>query len=268
MEKLLEKLERDPGAHKGENGYVGVLAGSRDYTGAPALVGQAALRTGCDLARILTSRSSREVTASFSEDLIVRGYQSDYFDGQEMDAARELAEWADAVAVGPGLGDPDGEAVREFLSGSEVPAVVDADAVEPALEAGMKNAVFTPHSGEAEVIADRFGSVEEFVDEKRVVAVVKGSTDVVYTPEKTYRNETGTPAMTVGGTGDVLTGIIASLLSQGLEPRDAARLGAWINGRAGEKAEESYGNGLLATDLLEEIPRVMEEDGGLRGLLP
>lgn len=250
--------DRDPESHKGDNGYVGVIAGSRDYTGAPALVAEAALRAGCDLTKILTSESSRDVVASFSENLVVDSYSGDYFGGGAIDASQELGEWSDAVALGPGLGgDAEHEAVEEFVSVAEVPLVIDADAVEPAVEADFTGAVFTPHRGEVEAIEQGYGSVEEFVEETGAVVVVKGPVDRVYSGGNVYENKSGTAAMTVGGTGDVLTGIIASLLSQGLGLEDAARLGAEINGEAGEIAAEEYGNGMVATDVVHKIPEVM-----------
>ncbi len=258
MEELLKELERDPDSHKGENGRVGVIAGSKDYSGAPALSARAALRTGCDLVKILTSEEVSGTVASYSENFIVDSYSSGYFDRDSLFPARELAVWSDAVVVGPGFGRAHRKSVRKFVSSAEVPLVIDAEAIEPALEADLGNVIFTPHRGEAEIIKERFGGFEEFATEKEVVVVVKAPTDEIYTP-KPDKNETGCPEMTVGGTGDVLTGIIASLVSQGLEPGEAAKLGVWLNGKAGEVAAEDYGVGMLATDLVEMIPFVLED---------
>ncbi|MFB6291894.1 MAG: NAD(P)H-hydrate dehydratase [Candidatus Nanohaloarchaea archaeon] len=258
MEDLLEKLERDPESHKGDNGRVGVIAGSKDYAGAPALSAKAALRTGCDLAKILTSRAVAGTVASYSENFIVDSYRSSYFDRDSLFPAEELAVWSDAVVVGPGFSRAHRKSVRKFVSSVDVPLVIDAEAIEPALEADLGDAVLTPHQGEAEVIKEHFGGFEEFAKEKEVVLVVKGPTDEIYTPEP-GKNETGSAGMTVGGTGDVLTGIIASLISQGLELGEAAKLGAWINGRAGEEAYEDYGIGMTATDLAELIPFVLQD---------
>ncbi|MFB6147877.1 MAG: NAD(P)H-hydrate dehydratase [Candidatus Nanohaloarchaea archaeon] len=252
MQELLEKLERKPGSHKGENGRVAVIAGSVDYTGAPAIASRAALRTGCDLVKLLVPEAISDVVASYSENFIVESYQGNYFGSQTLEAAEEFAEWSDALVVGPGLGQPEEEALQQLLSGVEVPAVVDADAIGPGCLVEPGNLVFTPHSSEAEEIEEERGSLSEFA-EKGAVILQKGPVDQVYSGEK-YRNRTGTPAMTVGGTGDALSGVVASLLSRGLNRTDAARLGAWINGRAGELAADEYGNGMLATDLVERIP--------------
>lgn len=257
MEELIQQIQRETDSHKGENGRIGIIAGSKDFTGAPALCAKAALRTGADLTKILTSESVSNVVAGYSENFIVDSYPSDYFDQNALDKARELEEWSDVLVIGPGLGDVDVEAVRDFVSSTSKPIVVDADAIKPALEADISNAVFTPHSGEAEVIKQKFGSIENFVEEKEAIVVVKGSTDRVYTPGKILENDTGDPTMTVGGTGDVLTGTIASLLSKGLDEEEAAHLGLWLNGKAGEKAAEKYGDGALASDIIEMIPEVL-----------
>ncbi|MFB6209697.1 MAG: NAD(P)H-hydrate dehydratase [Candidatus Nanohaloarchaea archaeon] len=260
MEHLLEKLDRDPDSHKGENGKVGIIGGSKDFTGAPSLSAKAALRTGCDLAKILTSEYSRSVVAGFSENFIVDSHPSGYLDERGMEKAEELQDWSDCCVIGPGLGDPDDDTIRQMVSEASKPLIIDAEAIQPALDAELYDAVFTPHRGEAEVIRERFTSIQDFVDEKEVVVVVKGQVDRIYSPEGVEANDTGDPTMTVGGTGDVLTGIIASLVSQGLDPEEAARLGCWIDGKAGELASEEYGNGALATDMIENIPEVIESN--------
>lgn len=251
----MRKLERKPGSHKGQNGRVGIIAGSKDYTGAPAIAGKAALRSGCDLAKILTSSVVSDTVASYSENFIVSGYDADYFGPAALEQAEELAGWCDALAVGPGMGDVEVEALESFLSGVDVPVVVDADAIQPAMQADVSNMVFTPHRKEAEIIEQEYISLRDFADRGAVV-VQKGPVDRIFSGQR-YENTTGTPAMTVGGTGDALAGIIASFLSQGLARTDAARLGAWVNGKAGEKAAEEYGNGMLATDMIEKIPEVL-----------
>ncbi len=255
MQELLDRLQRKPGSHKGENGRVGIIGGSIDYTGAPALSAEAALRSGCDLVKILTSEDSRDVVASYSENLIVGSYPSPYFDESGLDRAEELREWADALVIGPGLGEADEKAVRDFVSSTEKPVVIDADAIRPALDAELSRAVFTPHLGEAQMMEDRAGEpLEAFVENRGSIVVQKGSIDQIFTSSRKYENSTGTSDMTVGGTGDTLTGVIASLVSQGLNPVEAARLGAWVNGKAGELAADRYGHGMTATDLVEKIP--------------
>lgn len=259
MEELLAKLDRKTGSHKGENGRVGVVGGSKDYSGAPALNAHGALRSGCDLVKILTSEEVRDVVRSYSENFIVESYGSGYFGEEAISEAEELSKWADAVVIGSGLSRPEELALKEFAEFSETPAVADADAIEPFINSDFSQTVFTPHEGEAEAIREEFGSVEKFVSETEAVVVLKGEKDEVFTHEEKFENKTGHETMTVGGTGDVLAGVIASLISQGLEPGEASRLGAWINGRAGELAAEELGNGALATDIVEKIPEVLKD---------
>ncbi|MFB6242370.1 MAG: NAD(P)H-hydrate dehydratase [Candidatus Nanosalina sp.] len=258
MRELIEKLERESGSHKGQNGKVGVVAGSRDYSGAPALSAKAALRTGCDLVKILTSRSVSSTVASYSENFIIDDYSADCFDTAAVEKALEIAEWADAVVIGPGLGDPEAEAVRRFMQEADCSMVVDADALEYAGRTPLDDAVLTPHSGEFEAHVEDI--LDELLENDNVV-LKKGRIDAVYSRESEKDIETGHPAMTVGGTGDVLTGIVASLISQGLRKEEAAELGAWLNGKAGEKAAEDYCNSALATDIIEKIPEVLKDSG-------
>lgn len=253
--EIMERLGRRSDSHNGENGKVGVIAGSVDYTGAPALAAQAALRSGCDLTEILTSGSVRDVVAGFSENLIVEGYDGDYLQSSSFGRSYDLVEWSDATVIGPGLGDPDPEVLSELAEEVAMSMVIDADAIPHMLNA--ENSVFTPHRGEVEAINERFGSPEDFVEETGNVVLLKGDTDTIYSRKGRFDNGTGTPAMTVGGTGDVLAGVVASLVSQGLEPLEAARMGAQINGKAGERAAEEYGNGMVATDLPSKIAEVM-----------
>jgi NAD(P)H-hydrate epimerase len=251
-------LERREDSHKGENGKVAVIGGSKDFTGAPSLSAQAALRSGADLVKILVPESIKDVVAGYSENLIVEGYKQDYFGEASLNKAEEVFEWADVIVAGPGLGSPDQNALEKFLGKTEKPKVIDADAIPPGVTADVENAVFTPHSGEAEIMEESFGSIERFIEERKdLVVLEKGPEDRIYSESGAKRVSAGHPGMAVGGTGDVLTGIVAALIAQGFEKKEAAVKAAEVNGKAGERATERYGNGMLATDLLEEIPKVL-----------
>lgn len=252
-------LSREKDSHKGENGKVTVIGGSKEYTGAPSLSAQAALRTGCDLTKIVTSEEVSDVVASYSENLIVGEYPSEYLGLSGVENCLEAVRWSDVAVIGPGLGDPDKEAVEEIIGRSQVPLVIDADAIKPALNAEISNAVFTPHRGEVELIEEECGSLGSFVEKTSNVVLIKGPEDKIYSENGVEEVEAGHPGMTVGGTGDILTGIIAGLISQGLDTEEAAVRAAEVNSEAGEKAAEEYGNGLVATDLLEEISFVMKD---------
>lgn len=207
--------------------------------------------------KVLTSDEVVTVVAGYSENLIVNRYIGDHLSDDSVSKAQELGAWNDVLVIGPGLSEPDQEDIRHIVDGASVPLVVDADAIEPALDATFSDAVFTPDAEEVEHITDSFGSLEAFSEETGAVVVSTGPSDEIYASGDRWTNNTGTPAMTVGGTGDVLTGTIASMIGQGLARDDAARLGTWAVGTAGERAAEEYGIGLTATDIVERIPSAM-----------
>lgn len=261
MEELLSELTDWRGTGKGDRGRVGIVAGSVDQAGPAALSGQASLRTGTDVVDILTSEEVLHVVAGFSENLNVGRYTGDHLSSDSVSKATTLAEWSDVLAIGPGLSEPDQDAIQEIVSSVSVPVVVDADAIGPAVGASFSEAVFLPDSHEADIIRESYDSLEAFSKETGAVVLSTGDTDVIYAGDETWTNETGTSALTVAGTGDTLAGIVTSLLGQGLSRVEAARLGAWILGSAGELAAETYGIGLTATDVIERIPEAMLLDG-------
>lgn len=257
MDELLAQLATDTGTVKGENGRVGVVAGSIDYAGPPALAGTAALRTGTDVVQVLTSGEVLDVVAGYSPNLLTKRYTGDHLREDSVSKATTLAEWSDALVVGPGLFEPHPEAIEGIVEAVEVPLVVDADAIVPALDADFGEAAFTPDAMEVAEIEDRYGSLESFAAETGAVVVSTGDADVILDGDRQWENETGTPAMTVAGTGDALAGVIASLLGQGMGLADAGRLGTRILGSAGELTADEWGAGMMATDVIERIPDAM-----------
>ncbi|WP_224449101.1 NAD(P)H-hydrate dehydratase [Haloprofundus salilacus] len=257
MEELLQRLTERSGADKGDNGRVGVVAGSIDFTNQPALVGEAAMRSGSDVVRALTPEEIFPIVAGYSKNLLVSRYADDRLSEESLDAALTLADWSDALIVGPGLYDPEPETVQRLISEADVPVVVDADAIRPAVGTDLEGTIFTPDTDETERIEEEYGSLDDFATETGATVVLTGGTDEVFAEGVHWTNETGTPAMTVAGTGDVLCGIVGSLLGQGFDHVEAAKLGTWLVGQAGELADEEYGDGLLATDIIEQIPAAM-----------
>jgi NAD(P)H-hydrate epimerase len=262
----LLRLSRDPTAHKGEFGEVLVVGGG-PYTGAPALSAQAALRAGADLAYVSCPESVADEVQGYSENLIVDTLPGDRLGPDHVDALLSQVDDADCVVLGPGLGDHEDslEAVRTFLSAFDGTAVVDADAlrVVPDFETDA-TLLCTPHQGElrrmggetADDPAERAALVESFAADLGATLLVKGAQDVISDGERTRRNRTGNPGMTVGGTGDVLAGVCAALACA-LDPPEAAAVAAYANGRAGDIAAEEQGHGLIATDLLDAVPRAL-----------
>ncbi|WP_058995441.1 bifunctional ADP-dependent NAD(P)H-hydrate dehydratase/NAD(P)H-hydrate epimerase [Haloarcula sp. CBA1127] len=262
----LTRLERDPASHKGDNGEVLVVGGG-PYTGAPALSAQAALRGGADLVRVACPAVVAREIQSYSENLILRPFDGDHLAPPHVDRLAELAADHDTLIVGPGLGDADAtlEAVGDLLSGFEGTAVVDADAlsVVPDIETDAE-LVCTPHQGEllgmggetAEDWRERADLVESFASEVGQTLLVKGPYDIVSDGEQTRVGRTGNPGMTVGGTGDVLAGVTGALASV-QDPLDAAAIAAYTVGSVGDRVVDDRGYGLVATDLLDEIPSVL-----------
>jgi NAD(P)H-hydrate epimerase len=256
-------LERDPQAHKGDFGRVLVVGGG-PYTGAPALSAQAALRAGADLAYLAVPDEVADSIRGYSENLIVDGLVGTRLVPAHVPELLERASDVDVVVLGPGLGDADTtlDAVADFLADFQGRAVVDADALQVVPEVDTDaTLVCTPHQGElqkmggpsAEDWRERADAVEEFATELGHTLLVKGAHDVVSDGETTRVNRTGNPGMTVGGTGDVLAGATAAMLST-LDPVPAASVGAYANGTAGDLVVEDHGYGLLATDVVDALP--------------
>jgi NAD(P)H-hydrate epimerase len=266
----LQRLERDPQAHKGEFGRVLVVGGG-PYTGAPALSAQATLRAGADLAFLAVPDNVADSVRGYSENLIVDSLVGNRLVPEHVPELLDRAEDVDVVVLGPGLGDADDTlaAVMAFLEKFDGTAVVDADALQVVPEVDTDaTLVCTPHQGElqgmggpsAESWEERAEAVESFAAELGHTLLVKGAYDVVSDGDTTRVNRTGNPGMTVGGTGDVLAGATAAMCST-LDPVPAASVGAYANGTAGDLVVDEQGYGLLATDLIDALPRALWGDG-------
>lgn len=268
---------RPPAAHKGTAGLVLVVAGSRGMAGAAALTGNAALRGGAGLVRIATPDAALDTVACLAPCCTTAPLPDDGACVKATAAAaiRRLADGQHVLAMGPGLGQTLGvkSVVRSVLVGLEIPVVLDADALN--VLAGNANeslaktrgpAVITPHPGEAarllgttprEVQADREGAAAALAG-LGAVAVLKGAGTVVCDGRRLYVNTTGNPGMATAGAGDVLTGLVAALVASGMDPFDAAVLGVWAHGRAGDLAAERLGVlGLTASDILGCVPQAL-----------
>ncbi len=261
--------ERD--SHKGENGKL-LIVGGGPFTGAPALAGLAAYRMGVDLVNIATPWMSYGPIASFSPNLIVHRLAGDVLGPEDVPAVLKLMENADALLIGPGLGieERTQAAVREIVSACQLPLVVDADGIT-AVSADLsvlkgKRCVITPHSREYRSLTGkdlpkdidaRMADVAASSRELGVVLLVKGMIDVVSDGFWTKLNQTGNPGMSVGGTGDTLAGEVAALMSKNVTPFNAARIAAFSNGAAGDLAFDRNGYGLMATDVIDNLPEVL-----------
>lgn len=272
---------RKPQGHKGTYGTVLVIAGSRGMTGAAVLVGRGALHSGAGLVRVACPGCVQDVVSAGHPCYTTFGIRQ-HTDGSFAEGAveelLELAQAADVVAIGPGLGQGAGTAgfVRALLEKlPDVPIVLDADglnAISPFRRGLPKRSnppVLTPHPGEfarlidgsvQDVLMERESLAIDFARHTNVVLLLKGSGTLVTDSRKLYRNTTGNPGMATGGSGDVLTGVISALIGQGLAPFDAAVLGSWVHGRAGDIAASKLGQiGLTAADLADSLPFAFRE---------
>ena len=260
---------RSPYSKKGDNGRILVVGGSEDYAGAPALVALASLRAGADLAIVAAPVSVANVIRSYSPNLIVRELCDKNLCPADISYVLNLAEKCDVMVIGPGLGlrEETVVAVSEIIKRSRKPMVIDADALKVlSQDLNMvkgKSAVLTPHAGEFAKLTgvtlgpeyrERMEPVRSLAQELNVVVLLKGHYDVISDGRRIKVNRTGTSAMTVGGTGDVLSGLTATLIAQTGDLFGSACVAAFINGIAGELAEERYGARILATDVIDMIP--------------
>ena len=277
-------------AHKGNNGNV-LIVGGGPFTGAPAIAASAAFGAGSDLVFLAVPSRIHPIIASMSMNFIVHPLSSEsHLTPADVPEILSLAERAHAVLIGPGLGKHPETilAVQELAKSLDKPLVVDADAIYALKDMKFNgNAVFTPHRHEfrdamedsalpevelpSEVLEQgifsrltaeevmRAESVLSFALSHGLAVVQKGADDLISDGTRIKFNRTGNPGMAVGGTGDALAGVIASLLARGLEPFNAGRLGAYINGRAGDLAFEKRWYSLTAEDVVNEIPHVLME---------
>ena len=269
---------RDAAASKRDYGRVAVAGGAAGMAGAPALAAMAALRSGAGLVELLVPETVAAIAAVFDPCLMTHGLPAaaGSFAAAAADPLATRLATATAGVVGPGIGRSAEvrELVRRLWREVPGPAVFDADALwalSPADRGRLREhagpRVLTPHAGElarlvgrdaATVVAADRPALEEaagaLADALDAVVVFKGAGTLVAAPGRRARNETGNPGMATAGTGDVLAGVIAALLAQGLTPFDAARLGAWVHGRAGDAAATDLGAvSMTARDLLDRL---------------
>ncbi len=267
-------------SHKGQAGRVLVIGGSEVFTGAPTLSALAVLRTGSDLVYIAAPSRAADIIATYSPNIItIKLEGSDHLIPQHLNVLKYWIDKADCIIIGPGLGlSPEsGEAfikIVEYAKKSNKPLVIDADGIKHLAENKeviYSEIILTPHSGEFKKLTgmdlpsekDLWGRAEVVKKACKELGnptiLLKGPIDVISDGSRVKFNKTGAPAMAVGGTGDVLSGIAASLLAKGLRPFTAACLAAFINGLAGAIAYKEVGEGITPTDIIDRIPRVIAD---------
>lgn len=264
-------------ASKHDHGRVVVVGGAAGMAGAPALTAMAALRSGAGLVELVVPAAVASIAASFDPCVMTAGLPTDADGMFSAEAGTSIAarvQRAAVVAIGPGIGRSPGVSgiVETVWRDAACPVVVDADALWALarlprsawpLHAGPR--IVTPHAGEMARLAGHEGggraerdwlerAARHLAGDAGVVVVLKGAGSLVVDGRSEARNETGNPGLATAGTGDVLTGVIAALVAQGLTPFAAARLGAWLHGRAGDVAARALGEwSLTACDVIDRL---------------
>jgi ADP-dependent NAD(P)H-hydrate dehydratase len=272
--KLVQDLvvPRIATSKKGDNGIVLVVGGNRIYHGAPLLASLAALRSGTDLVYTAVPRSNIVATRSFSPNIIALPLPDDKLTvGSSNRLLAVIPKRPDSAAIGMGMTIAKPAALLTIIKGllaRNSKLVLDASALIPSMldEISGTETIITPHIGEYKRIfgenlpdseVERISNIQKCAKQYRIVILLKGWIDIISDGERVGINRTHNCAMTVGGTGDILTGIVAGLLTK-VKPFEASLLGSYFNGVAGNLAYKRIGLHLAATDLLEDLPTAMK----------
>ena len=265
---------RDPMAHKGDFGKLLLLCGSRGYTGAAYFAAMGALRAGAGLVFLGVPESIYVIEAVKLNEAVVFPLpdKQGILSAEAIPQILQRLPDMDAVVVGPGLGQSEDtfQITAAVLQNAGCPVILDADGInlvsghKDLLRGRDKPTILTPHEGEflrlwGPVGKDRMASAATAARELNSILLLKGHETCITDGYAEYRNPTGNPGMAVGGSGDVLAGIIAGLIGQGLSPLEAAACGAWLHGRAGDVCAQELGQyGMLPSDMLQVLPRLLK----------
>lgn len=266
--------DRCPWSHKGNYGRVLLLCGSVGYTGAAAMAAMGALRAGAGLVYLGVPESIYAIEAVKLTEPIVLPLTEDHgkLSVESICKIAELLPRMDAVLVGCGMGQSEGSfaVVKLVLEQAKCPVILDADGINvlsehmDILRGRTYPTVLTPHDGEFARIGgtireDRLESAVNFAKQWGCILLLKGYRTCITDGQSHFVNTTGNPGMATGGSGDILAGIIAALIGQGLPPLEAAACGAWLHGAAGDICAKEIGQyGMLPTDMLHALPRLMK----------
>ena len=274
-EKVLSILpDRDPWGHKGSFGKVLLLCGSRGYTGAAYLSAMGALRSGAGLVFLGVPESIYAIEAVKLNEPVVFPLpdKNGMLSREAIPEILSRLPQMDAVLIGCGLGQSEDTCavVKAVLEQAACPVIVDADGItvlkahKDILRGRTCPTILTPHDGEflrfgGQIGEDRMAACARFAEDWNCILLLKGHRTCISDGQNHYRNTTGNPGMAVGGSGDVLAGIITGLLGQGIAPLEAAACGAWLHGAAGDLCATEMGQyGMLPTDMLNALPRLLK----------
>ena len=266
---------RPADSHKGDYGRLLIIGGSENFTGAPAFSALAATKCGTDLVYVASPAKTSEIIASYSPDLITVKLPGEHLNLKDLPELERWMSSADAIVLGPGIGlhEETVDVVKKLISQTgelRKPVVLDADALKifGRSRRRLNNpTVLTPHAGEfAQVLQRKISpdmqlrqeATTQLARETGATVVLKGNVDIIADPTRLKLNKTGNPYMTVGGTGDVLTGIIGALLGQHIEPFRAASAGTFLNGLAGDILMKEKGPTVTPLALVDFIPQAIK----------
>lgn len=280
---ILKKIysPRPIDSHKYDFGLLLVIGGGEFYTGSPALSALAGFRAGVDMVQILAPKRAADIIAGFSPNLSALPLRGDWLDEEDLPvlishtlSAKTISNGKTAVLIGGGVGrsSETQKALLNFLEETDSNIVVDADAIHALSKNSLaiKNnpAIVTPNLYEFFILTgkqlkgltleEKAKIVQEEALKINSTILLKGATDIVSNGKEIFFDETGTPYMTVGGTGDTLAGICGAFLAMGFDPFTSAMAGSFVNGKAGELASKKFGPGMTATDLIDAIPEVIK----------
>jgi NAD(P)H-hydrate epimerase len=273
---LLAKVFRGLTAHKGDSGRLLVIGGSEIYSGAPTLVSLGALRTGVDLVYLAAPSKVAYAISSISPDLITVKLEGNNLNPSNIETLKPYLSMVDVIAMGPGMGlnyetiDFVKLCIDEIEKAGKT-LLLDADGLKAfaRFKRPLKvPLVLTPHAGEYAILTgetlpenqnERALAVQKTAKILNAVIIVKGKVDIICDAERVKLNFTGNPGMTVGGTGDVLSGIVSGLMAQHVEPFEASVAGTFVNGAAGDFVASEIGFHMVATDIIDWIPTVLDD---------
>jgi NAD(P)H-hydrate epimerase len=266
--------KREAWVHKGQFGKLLIVAGSNQYTGSPWYNAMSALRAGVDLVYIIAPERVSNILATVAPEMITVPYEGKFLTRRQTSLILKIAKErrATALVMGGGLGREKEtfRAVREIVKKINLPMVLDADAIRASENNWQilkdKKAVLTPHADEFRQLTgdkvepnfdDRKEKVKKWAKKIGVPILLKGHIDIASNGNEIYLNRGGDPRMSKGGFGDTLAGICGALLARGVEPFEALCAATYINGKAGELACDQFGEGVLASDIFEFIPKII-----------
>ena len=263
--KDIKLREHQKNAHKGDNGHVVIIGGSKDYVGCVVFAGLAALRSGCDIVTIAAPEKVAWAINTLTPDLITKKCKGEYLTSKHLREILFLTEKADVVLIGNGLGKKKETQILikklvHTLTQQKKAIVLDADVFTAIKVQEVDNAILTPHENELKVLLQnskiKLAKMQSHL--RHNVLLRKGPRDIIYTKTKIVGNKTGEKRMTVAGTGDILAGLSAGFVAQGYSLFDSACYAAFFCGKLGEYAAGKRSSYYLASDLLTDIKRVMD----------